>query len=156
MLSGETANGDYPIESVKMMDKICLEAENLIDYDAQFTYFRQEVLSKSLYMPSAESVASSAVKTAFDIGASLILVLTESGVTSELIAKYRPGVPIISLTTSNTVARQVQGLIKNTHSFVLPSGLSSEEDINQGLEIAKDFGCKRIIFTSFLLVVIIM
>jgi len=53
-----------------------------------------------------DSVASSAVKTSWDLNASLIIALTESGQTSRLVAKYRPHVAILCVTTHIKTARQ--------------------------------------------------
>ena len=75
MLSGETANGEYFESAVKMMASICLEAESMIDYDRQFSKIRHTVLAIG-HISSSESVASSAVKTSWDVGASLIVVVS--------------------------------------------------------------------------------
>lgn len=74
------------------MSSTCLEAESVINYDAQFAAIRSNVLALNGHITPAESVASSAVKTASDVGASLIVVLTESGSSARLVAKYRPGI----------------------------------------------------------------
>lgn len=44
MLSGETANGDYPVEAVSTMRNTCLEAESVIDYDATYDNIRHKIL----------------------------------------------------------------------------------------------------------------
>ncbi len=49
-------------------------------------------------MSTQEAIASSAVKTAIDMGAKMMVVLTESGTTARLVAKYRPEQPILVLT----------------------------------------------------------
>jgi pyruvate kinase len=46
MLSGETANGDYPVEAVSMMRNTCLEAESMIDYDASYDNIRHTTMSE--------------------------------------------------------------------------------------------------------------
>jgi pyruvate kinase len=55
MLSGETANGEYSVEAVKMMAGTCVEAESLVDYDATYTDIRSKVL-QLLDMPSYYSI----------------------------------------------------------------------------------------------------
>jgi pyruvate kinase len=47
------------------------------------------------------------------VSASLIVVLTETGTTARLIAKYRPSMPILAVTSVSAVARQMQGYVKN-------------------------------------------
>ncbi|KAJ7971930.1 Pyruvate kinase family protein [Quillaja saponaria] len=94
MLSGETAAGAYPEMAVQTMARICAEAENFIDYK---DLFRQINDKAPMPMSTLESLASSAVRTAYYIRASLILVLTKGGKTAKLVAKYRPSMPILSV-----------------------------------------------------------
>ncbi|KAJ7571630.1 hypothetical protein O6H91_01G169900 [Diphasiastrum complanatum] len=94
MLSGETAAGAYPEIAVKTMQKICREAEACLNYTAIFKGILKEI---PLPMSPLESLASSAVRTANNVGASLIIVLTRGGTTAKLVAKYRPSVPILSV-----------------------------------------------------------
>ncbi|KAG2789811.1 hypothetical protein Pcac1_g793 [Phytophthora cactorum] len=56
-------------------------------------------------METAEAVASSAVKTAIDINAKMLVVLTETGNTARLVAKYRPEMPVLVLTALEQTAR---------------------------------------------------
>lgn len=79
MLSGETANGDYPMEAVQMMASTCLQAESMIDYDGYYEDIRHAMLSQGAHINASESIASSAVKTARDVDATLIIVLTQTG-----------------------------------------------------------------------------
>lgn len=57
-----------------------------------------------------ESVASSAVEAAIDINAKAIIVFTETGYSARKVAKYRPQAPILVVTSSETVAHQMEGL----------------------------------------------
>ena len=124
MLSGETANGGFPADAVRMMSATCVEAEAMQDYDSSYRSMRQQVLAsksgRGTHMSTAESIASSAVKTAWDLKAGIIVVVTRTGNTARLVAKYRPSVPIIVLTPSEAVARQCQGYLKNCYSRVTP------------------------------------
>lgn len=94
MLSGETANGINPDVAVGIMARICREAEMAIDYA---TLFKDLCRNAPVPMSPLESLASSAVRTANKICASLIVVLTRGGTTARLVAKYRPKVPILSV-----------------------------------------------------------
>ena len=90
MLSGETANGQYPLEAVETMASICREAEGAINYEKLFTAMRNTVnLTRNIPLDTPEAVASSGVKTVIDIDAKLLVVLTETGHTPRLVAKYR-------------------------------------------------------------------
>lgn len=94
MLSGETASGSYPIQAVKIMARLCIEAESCINYENVFNLINK-------YTPKPidikEAVCCSAVKTAEDICASLIIVITENGATARLVSKYRPVQNILAL-----------------------------------------------------------
>ncbi|XVF06546.1 hypothetical protein REPUB_Repub06bG0058400 [Reevesia pubescens] len=94
MLSGETAAGSYPDLVVQTMARICMEAENFINYG---DLFKRIMGTAPMPMSPLESLASSTVRTANCIKASLILVLTKGGTTAKLVAKYRPSMPILTM-----------------------------------------------------------
>mmetsp|Transcript_6199 Transcript_6199/g.10318 ORF Transcript_6199/g.10318 Transcript_6199/m.10318 type:complete len:502 (-) Transcript_6199:1062-2567(-) len=121
MLSGETANGEFPADAVNMMANTCVEAETLIDYDAQFDFIRHKTLETAKSISATESLASSAVKTARELGCGLIIVLTQTGTTARLVSKYRPTAPILAVTADAQVATQVQGYVKSTTAEVVAS-----------------------------------
>jgi len=121
MLSGETANGPYFEAAVKMMVNTCCEAESSINFDSLYQCVQNSSLARYSHLSNTESLASSAVKTAIDIGAKLILVLSESGSSARSVAKFRPSMPITVLTPSPTVARQCNGILKGGYSFVVDS-----------------------------------
>jgi pyruvate kinase len=106
MLSGETAMGGFPVESVKIMGEICIEAEAQINYRELFLKLR-EMTAKVPKFNVPESVTSSAVKTSWDLQASLIVALSVSGNTARLVSKYRPHSPIVCITDSRQVAQQL-------------------------------------------------
>jgi pyruvate kinase len=105
MLSGETANGLFPIESVKIMNETCCEAEANINYRELFLKIRSDVRAPQQNV--AESVASSAVKTAWDLSAAMVMALSNTGNTARLVSKYRPHCPILCVTPSLQTARQL-------------------------------------------------
>mmetsp|Transcript_10364 Transcript_10364/g.12122 ORF Transcript_10364/g.12122 Transcript_10364/m.12122 type:complete len:513 (+) Transcript_10364:90-1628(+) len=107
MLSGETAAGSFPVGAVQVMAKICREAEAAMDH---YSLFKSIMKDTPLPMSPLESLASSAVRTAHKISASLIVVLTREGKTAALVAKYRPSIPVLTvavplLTTDNLTWR---------------------------------------------------
>ncbi|KAI9094440.1 pyruvate kinase [Phlyctochytrium arcticum] len=107
MLSGETAKGSFPIEAIEMMAKICREAEIDINYTELYPSIRRQV---RLPISISETIASSAVKTSWDVHAALIIVLTQTGNTATAISKYRPIAPVLAVTSSPQAARQCQVL----------------------------------------------
>ena len=94
MLSGETAAGAWPVQSVKVMVQICREAEQSLNY---YELFRSVMKTAPMPMSPLESLASSAVRTAHKVRAALIVVLTRGGTTARLVAKYRPSVPVLTV-----------------------------------------------------------
>ncbi len=101
MLSGETAIGKHPVESVRTMAALAVRAE------ASLKEFGQ--LQQILPNPSnviTEAVSQAAIAMADHLGAAAIISLTETGFTSRLISKYRPGCPIVAVTTSVDVVRR--------------------------------------------------
>jgi pyruvate kinase len=118
MLSGETANGAYSKEAVSMMAHTCLEAESIIDYNVVSSNVRTQCIET---MNTPESLAYSACSTAFDVGAKCIFVLTESGFTARMVAKYKPACPILVITAQEHVARQCTGYMKNCRAKSIAS-----------------------------------
>jgi pyruvate kinase len=123
-----------------MMASICVEAESLIDYDAQYNYIRHKMLENGLLVTPAESIASSAVKTARDLGARLIIVLTETGATARLIAKYRPKTRIMAITSHADTVRQVNGYLKNTQAQLVKTMEDTDAVILEALRDAEARG----------------
>jgi pyruvate kinase len=102
MLSGETANGSYPFNAVDCMAKICIEAEQCINYKYVFETICQR---SNKPLSFSEAVCCSAVKTAADLKADLIVSITETGNTALLLSKFRPYQPIISFCNNSSVIR---------------------------------------------------
>lgn len=111
MLSGETAVGEYPIETVKMMHEIILAAEKDFDHRAHFL----RIQSLETYdIPSA--MAKAAVNTGFHLGASAIVAGSTSGNTVKHITRYRPAAKILAVTPSETTYYQTS-LLWGTDCF---------------------------------------
>jgi len=104
MLSGETAKGSYPIQSVLMMAETCYLAESAICYPPLFEELRDSTRRPT---ETVETVAMAAVAAAMEQKAGAILVLSTSGNTARLISKYRPNVPIITVTRNAQTSRQI-------------------------------------------------
>lgn len=130
MLSGETANGPYFEQAIKVMAGTCCEAEASRNYNALYSAIRASTLKRFHQLSQMESLASSAVKTAIDVNAALIVVLSESGQTARFIAKFRPGRVIVCLTSNAMVARQVSGIYNGVHSYKLDH-MTDDPDLTQ-------------------------
>lgn len=129
MLSGETANGGYFRQAVEIMANTCSEAESSINFHVLYQSVRNSV-KKRYQLSTSESLASSAVKTAVDVGAKCIVVYSESGATARHVAKFRPGMPVAVLTPSAQVARQCFGTLKGCYAYVVDS-LEDTEKLNE-------------------------
>jgi len=141
MLSGETASGNFPYEAVSYMDLICKEAEAVeavSDYPALFEALKLSgIHDESSKVP--EVVCSYAVRAANDLGASVLITLTESGSTARLVAKYRPRVPIICVTNKVHTANFLL-LTRATIPILVPSMVGSDNLIKDAMEYAKKAG----------------
>ena len=102
MLSGETAIGDHPVRVVDTMDRIIRQIEESEEYEE---LIEQRVPTAT--GGSTDAIARSARYLARDIGASAIVVASESGYTALKTAKFRPGVPVVATTPSDPVRRQL-------------------------------------------------
>jgi len=92
MLGAETLRGLYPVETITTIRKICAEAEKVYN---QAVYFKRTIKGVPEPMQHLESIASSAVRAATKVRASVIVVFTSSGRCARLIAKYRPTMPVL-------------------------------------------------------------
>jgi pyruvate kinase len=102
MLSGETAAGAYPVEAVRTLAELAREAEIGLQ---EFGH-----LQKILPHPSdrvTDAVAHASITMADNLKAAAIVALTETGFTSRLISKYRPGCPILAISSSQRVVRRL-------------------------------------------------
>jgi pyruvate kinase len=102
MLSGETAVGAYPVEAVRTMAALAVEAEGALPEYGHL----QQIRSEPTHVVT-EAVSQAAITMADHLGAAAILTLTESGFTSRSISKYRPSCPILAIAASDTVVRKL-------------------------------------------------
>jgi len=102
MLSGETASGKYPLESVKMMVHVAMTVEKAVHHH-RFSENRAGVIDSDV----TNVIGFAACNSADLLKAKAIVVPTSSGQTAMIVSKYRPKTPIISFTMHDTVARQL-------------------------------------------------
>lgn len=102
MLSGETASGAYPVEALKTMSKIAERAEKAIDYKSRF-----RTLSPNGDPDITDAICHSTCSTAYDLNATAIVVVTQSGFSARMISRYRPGCDIIGCAINKKVCRQL-------------------------------------------------
>jgi pyruvate kinase len=95
MLSGETAVGGYPVESVEVMARVAVETEAVLPYSRMLTE-----RGSALQPQTDDAIAYSACHTAHQLGAAAIVAFTSSGSTARRVSKYRPAMPILAATPS--------------------------------------------------------
>ncbi|MFD1422087.1 pyruvate kinase [Lactiplantibacillus songbeiensis] len=104
MLSGESANGLYPVESVAMMAKIDEKAENTLAENGSLQLNRFDKTSVT------ETIGIAIARAAKNLGIKTIVAATESGYTAKMISKYRPDADILAITFDERTQR---GLMVN-------------------------------------------
>ena len=102
MLSGETAAGEYPVESVETMARIALRTENEINYQKRF-----RAIEARSYSNVVNAISHAACMTAIDLKAAAIITVTKTGHTARLLSRYRPDTDIIGCSPDPKVCRQM-------------------------------------------------
>ncbi|GGA51688.1 pyruvate kinase [Kroppenstedtia guangzhouensis] len=102
MLSGETASGKYPVESVETMASISSRAEESLQYA---DLFQERIRALEVSIP--DSISQAVVHTAGILKSSAIITSTESGKTARMVSKYRPRAPIVAVTRHEKVMRHL-------------------------------------------------
>ena len=103
MLSGETANGKYPIESVKTMHEIAVETESHINNQHRLEELYQTDIDQTI----TNTICKSITVTANELKANAIIAPSISGKTAKVISKFKPNEPIYALSKNEHVVRQL-------------------------------------------------
>ena len=141
MLSGESAKGNYPVESVQMMHRICLEAEVAI-HSRNLFHELDYMTPPPTNATTATAIA--AVCASLKVEASAIIVITSSGQSAYTVAKYRPRCPIIAISRNQQVTQQAhlfRGLLP-IH-YTQPRKEEWTNDMDARIEFGIKYGRKR-------------
>ena len=129
MLSAETASGQYPVEVIEAMHRVCLEAEQ-----SQVVTLDQEFLNR-VFTRVDQSIAMAALFTAFHLKVKAIATLTESGSTPLWMSRMNCGVPIYAL-TSQAATRYRTTLFRDTYPLmVMYAGNNREEQLVEAEDV---------------------
>ena len=133
MLSGETASGKYPLESLAMMDAIVTRAEDSLDFWALMHQFLEgpEIVASNIN----DAITHACCLTAKDLNAAAILTTTLSGHTARMISRFHPACPIAALTTREKVRRQM-GLYWGVQPFLTGEISSTDRIFSLCAEVA--------------------
>lgn len=129
MLSGETTQGQYPIETVGFMANICEQAESHIDYAINNKYVRKDI---------AGAIASSVVETSTLLDTKLIVAATISGLSARLISNLRPNAPILATCTEESIARSL-ALNWGVYPVITKVYKDTDEIVKDAKKKASDF-----------------
>jgi pyruvate kinase len=134
MLSAETAAGQFPRESVNIMDRIIARVERDADWRHGLDAKRPDP-EKS----SPDAIAAAAVQVAHTIGALAIVAFTKSGSTALRVAREKPDCPVLGLTTSVETSRRL-ALVWGVHASLTGEVHSMTEAVESALRTARDEG----------------
>jgi pyruvate kinase len=134
MLSGETAAGKYPLETIEMMSKIAEKAESAMDYWKRFTMQVSEINTSV-----TNAISHATCTTALDLKASAIITVTQSGHTARMIARFRPACPIIATTVNPKVQRQLS-ISWGVFPYLVGVANTTDEMFDTGIEKALESG----------------
>ena len=137
MLSGETAAGKYPVESLKTMAAIAERTERDINY-----FERMRAMDPDMRLGIGGATAHAACTTANDTNASAIVTVTKSGATPRLISRFRPDAPIIACVLEEQVRRQLS-LTWGVTPLMMDYVTSTDDMIEGSVAIAKEAGLLR-------------
>ena len=133
MLSGESANGDWPVESVQTMAKIAVETEKKLSYETA-------VSKAKSHTPAISGVISrAACNAANELKAAAIVSSTKSGATARRISQCRPDCPIVAITDCEKVAKGL-AFSFGVYPVVASAHNSTDEMIANATKLAVENG----------------
>lgn len=146
MLSGETAAGDYPVESLRTMVRIAEQIEKDIDYRKRF-FIHERKANPDI----TDAICHATCTTAHDLNARAIITVTKSGRSARMISRYRPDCDIIGCAITEKVSRQL-----NMSWGVIPVLLEEKDEVFElfgyATEACRETGLVRegdvVVFTS--------
>ncbi|UQS83728.1 pyruvate kinase [Bombilactobacillus thymidiniphilus] len=136
MLSGESANGDYPVQAVSAMNRINVRTQEQLDSANTLALQRFEEYKGS---NTTESIGESVVRTAQELGIHTIVTATNSGYTARMISKYRPSADILAVTFDEATQR---GLTVNwgVYPVVTDRPANTDEMFDLATQKAQELG----------------
>ncbi|MBS0272403.1 MAG: pyruvate kinase [Proteobacteria bacterium] len=131
MLSAESASGDFPIESVTIMERIITHVERDLFYRKM-----QEASLPEPESTTSDAITAAARQVAHTIQAAAIVTFTTTGRTTFRAARERPEVPILAITPELSTARRL-AIVWGVHSVVSPDVKSFSEAVKNACRLAE-------------------
>ncbi len=133
MLSGESANGSYPVVAVETMARIAEETEKNLDYKVAVSKARKHI-------PAIAGVISrAACNAASELQATAIISSTQSGATAQRLSQCRPECPIVAVTPCEKVAKKLV-FSWGVYPIVADKMASTDEMMEKSVKIAEENG----------------
>lgn len=137
MLSGETATGQYPEESLRALIRIGTEIERSGFLERGPRYLtKQGLMSRGGASAREHAVAAAAMESVRQVGAPAIVVITRSGFSARLMTSYRPSVPVFAVTTDAATCRQLAAV------WGVRPALADEVEVSY--TALAEFGCEQV------------
>ncbi|WP_160677651.1 pyruvate kinase [Clostridium sp. C8-1-8] len=134
MLSGESANGSWPVEAVQTMARIAEETEKKLSYELAVSTAKKHV-------PAISGVISrAACNAAHELQAAAIITSTQTGATARRISQNRPDCPIFAVTPNERVAKTL-ALSFGVYPIVAEKATSTDEMMEKSVSTVKAKGC---------------
>ncbi len=148
MLSGESASGKYPIESIQVQVRIAKKAEEILDYERFASEF-YESSNKS----QGDAIGISVSKSCLMLNAKLVVIVSNSFTAARKLAKFKIKAPVLAVVQDKDLAISLNGLYYGITAICneREQQLTYEEKENLALDLAKAYGVKEqetIIFVS--------
>ncbi|MGI6225023.1 MAG: pyruvate kinase [Peptococcales bacterium] len=134
MLSGESAAGKYPVESVETMARIAVKTESAINHE-NLVNMRGIVTRQT----TTDAISHATCTIAHNLGAAAIITSTESGSTARMVSKYRPKAPIIAVTPREKAQRKLL-LVWGVEPILAPETEGTDAMIEQSINASLKAG----------------
>lgn len=138
MLSAETASGKFPLETVRTMARIILEAER---FSERHTLQRSSRPTEVEVIPGSvvDAVEASAATIARQIDARVIACLTHSGMAARTLSKFRPSQPIVAIMDNESMLRRLS-FMWGIHGVIIPKILATDDLFSMVDKVLKSEG----------------
>ena len=137
MLSGESANGLYPVKAVEAMAEIDERTEKQMLEDRNTLALQRFEAYKGSNI--TEAIGESVVRTAEELGIKTIVTITASGYTARMISKYRPNANILAMTFDEKVQHSL-GIVWGVDPVLADKPADTDAALNEAMKLAKENG----------------